>query len=207
MEREMKMDGTQFRNFKWINESKLINDGNRLIIEAPGASDFFCNPGAVSQEGNPPEVVTNAPFFYTEVTGDFVMSVQVSHAFQDTYDAATIMVMKDFEIWAKACFEKTDFNTHAVVSVVTKRTSDDANGCNIDGNTVWLKVARVDNLFSFHYSLAGDTFFMMRYFNLPVEKTIKVGLVAQAPTGKGGKRIFENFSLEHKTVKNIRFGE
>jgi hypothetical protein len=58
-----------------------------------------------------------------------------------------------------------------------------------------------------HYSLDGDKFFMMRFFNLPVEKTIKVGIVAQAPTGKGGKRFFENFSLEQKTVKNIRYGE
>jgi regulation of enolase protein 1 (concanavalin A-like superfamily) len=44
---------------------------------------------------------------------------------------------------------------------------------------------------------------MMRFFNLPVEKTIKVGLVAQAPTGRDGNRFFEDFSLEQKTVKNI----
>jgi regulation of enolase protein 1 (concanavalin A-like superfamily) len=201
------MDGTEFNNFKWINESKLINEGNRLIIEAPGESDFFCNNGAIAQEGITPESLTNAPFFYTEVNGDFVMSVQVSHDFQDTYDSATIMVMKDYDVWAKACFEKTDFNTHAVVSVVTNHTSDDANGCNIDGNTVWLKVARVGSSFSFHYSLDGKKFFMTRFFNLPVEKAIKAGLVAQAPTGKGGKRYFENFSLEKKTVKNIRYGE
>jgi regulation of enolase protein 1 (concanavalin A-like superfamily) len=201
------MDGTEFNNFKWINESKLINEGNRLIIEAPGESDFFCNNGAIAQEGITPESLTNAPFFYTEVNGDFVMSVQVSHDFHDTYDSATIMVMKDYDVWAKACFEKTDFNTHAVVSVVTNHTSDDANGCNIDGNTVWLKVARVGSSFSFHYSLDGKKFFMTRFFNLPVEKAIKAGLVAQAPTGKGGKRYFENFSLEKKTVKNIRYGE
>jgi len=201
------MDLTEFNNFKWINESKLINEGNRLIIEAPGESDFFCNNGAIAQEGITPESLTNAPFFYTEVNGDFVMSVQVSHDFQDTYDSATIMVMNDYDVWAKACFEKTDFNTHAVVSVVTNHTSDDANGCNIDGNTVWLKVARVGSSFSFHYSLDGKKFFMTRFFNLPVEKAIKAGLVAQAPTGKGGKRYFENFSLEKKTVKNIRYGE
>ena len=93
------------------------------------------------------------------------------------------------------------------MSVVTNRTSDDANGCNIDGSTVWLKVARVGNSFSFHYSSDGKKFFMTRFFNLPVEKVIKVGLVAQAPTGKGGKRYFENFSLKQKTVKNIRYGE
>lgn len=128
------------------------------MIEAPGESDFFCNNGAISQEGITPETLHNAPFFYTEVSGDFVMSVQVSHDFQDTYDSATIMVMKDFEVWAKASFEKTDFNTHAAVSVVTNHTSDDANGCNLEGKTVWLMVARVDNSFSFHYSLDGKKF-------------------------------------------------
>ncbi|MNV91908.1 hypothetical protein D3C71_1864520 [compost metagenome] len=115
--------------------------------------------------------------------------------------------MQDFQVWAKACFEKTDFNTHAVVSVVTNRISDDANGCNIIGDSVWLQVARVDNSFSFHYSLDGEKFDMMRFFSLPVGKTIKVGLVAQAPLGKGGLRTFQNFSLTNKTVKNIRYGE
>ena len=117
------------------------------------------------------------------------------------------MVMQDFQVWAKACFEKTDFDTHAVVSVVTNQTSDDANGCNIDGYSVWLKIARVDNTFSFLYSIDGEKFFMTRFFNFPVEKTIKVGFVAQAPAGKGGNRYFESFSLEHKKVKNLRSGE
>ncbi len=42
---------------------------------------------------------------------------------------------------------------------------------------------------------------------MPETKTIKVGLLAQAPTGNGGKRIYENLSIEHITVKNIRAGE
>jgi hypothetical protein len=48
---------------------------------------------------------------------------------------------------------------------------------------------------------------MTRFFTLPADKTIKVGFVAQAPTGKGGDRIDENFSLENKTVANIRYGK
>ncbi|MFD0678350.1 MULTISPECIES: DUF1349 domain-containing protein [unclassified Paenibacillus] len=200
------MEKSLFDNFKWINESKAKYEEGKLIIKATAASDFFCNNGAVSETGISPENLNNAPFFYKEVTGDFVMRVQVSHEFKDMYDAATIMVMQDLQIWAKACFEKTDFDTHAVVSVVTNHTSDDANGCNINGNTVWLQVARVANHFSFHYSLDGVKFDMMRFFSLPVDKTIKVGLVAQSPIGTGGDRIFQNFSLTNKTVNNIRYG-
>ena len=201
------MNNSLIDDFKWINESKKEYRHGTLAIEAPAESDFFCNNGVTSETGASPQNLLNAPFYYTEVSGDFVMRIQVSHEFKDTYDAAAIMVMQDVNVWAKACLEKTDFNTHAVVSVVTNHTSDDANGCNIEGDTVWLQVARVGNAFSFHYSLDGITFDMMRFFSLPVDKTIKVGLVAQAPIGGGGARIFKNFSLVNKTVKNIRFGE
>jgi regulation of enolase protein 1 (concanavalin A-like superfamily) len=202
-----KMEKSIFDNFKWINESKATFVDGKLVIVAPEKSDFFCNNGAISETGITPESLCNAPFYYTEVTGDFVMRVKVSHNFKDTYDSASVMIMQDLQVWAKSCFEKTDFDTHAVVSVVTNHTSDDANGCNIDGNTVWLQITRVSHSFSFHYSLDGKKFDMTRFFTLPVDKTIKVGLVAQAPTGKGGDRIYENFSLENKTVANIRYGK
>lgn len=201
------MNQTDFQNFKWLNESNIKFNEGKIVMHATSESDFFCNTSVVSEAGITPESLWNAPFYYTEVSGDFVMRVQVSHDFKDTYDLATIMVMQDFKVWAKACLEKTDFDTHAVVSVVTNHISDDANGCNIEGNTAWLQVARVDNSFSFHYSLDGKKFDMMRFFSLPVDKTIKVSLVAQAPIGEGGDRIFKNFSLENKTVENIRYGK
>jgi regulation of enolase protein 1 (concanavalin A-like superfamily) len=193
--------------FKWLNKSTITKEGKRIEIFAPKESDFFCNNGAVGDEGITPESLSNAPFYYTEVTGDFIMKVKVSHDFKDMYDSSSIMVMQDMTHWAKACFELTDFNTHAVVSVVTKDQSDDANGCNIDGNSVWLQVCRVGQSFAFHYSIDGDNYYMMRFFNLPAEKTLKVGLLAQAPTGSGGIRIYEDLTIEKKKVKNIRMGK
>ena len=47
---------------------------------------------------------------------------------------------------------------------------------------------------------------MMRYFHLPVDPVVKVGLLAQAPTGDGGDRVYEHLTIERKTVKNIRMG-
>lgn len=111
------------------------------------------------------------------------------------------MIMQDLNHWAKACFELTDFNRRAVVSVVTNEYSDDANGCNIDQNFVWLQATRVDQSFAFHYSLDGKIFYMMRFFNLPVKENIKVGLLAQSPMGEGGIRTYESLSIERKTVK------
>lgn len=194
--------------FKWINKGTIRQTNLHIEIDAPAQSDFFCNNGAVSEEGITPETLCNAPFYYTEVEGDFVMKVKVAHDFKDTYDSASIMVMIDMQNWAKACFEKTDFGTHAAVSVVTRNgESDDANGCNIDSNSVWLQITRVGNSFAFHFSEDGVTYYMIRFFNLAAGKTIQVGLLAQAPQGNGGIRTYENLTIEKKTVKNIRFGE
>lgn len=201
------MGQTDFENFNWLNPSSIRFENEAMILHAPEHSDFFCNNGAVSEEGATPSTLANAPFFFTEVSGDFVMRVKVQHDFKDIYDSASVMVMKDINVWAKLCFELTDFNTHAVVSVVTNPLSDDANGNNIDSNSVWLQITRVGQSFAFHYSLTGTQFYMARFFNLPVEEAVKVGFVPQAPTGKGGDRIYSNFSLENKTVKNIRAGE
>ena len=174
---------------------------------APAQTDFFCGSIDECEEGILPESLCNAHYYYTEVEGDFVLRVKVSHDFKDTYDSASVMVMKDLNCWGKCCFELTDFGTHAAVSVVTKGDSDDANGCNLECDTAWLQVCRVGNNFAFHYSVDGVNFFMMRYFHLPAEPTIKVGLLAQAPVGNGGIRVYENLSIENKTVKNIRAGK
>ncbi len=196
------MDG-----FRWMNESWMTEQDGKISIWATEKSDFFVNPGAVAEDGITPDSLGNAPFYYTEVAGDFVLRAQVSHDFADVYDSASLMVMESDRVWAKACFEQTDFGTHAAVSVVTNQVSDDANGCNLNGNTAWLQIARVGQMFGFHYSEDGAHFYMMRVFSLPVSQTVKVGLLAQAPTGAGGERRYESISLERRTVKNIRVGQ
>ncbi|WP_018883514.1 DUF1349 domain-containing protein [Paenibacillus massiliensis] len=201
------MRNQDFDNFFWLNESHISFEDDKMIMYAPEKTDIFCNNGAVSEEGITPESLANAPFFYKEVCGNFVLRAKVQLDFKDVYDAACLMVMKDWEVWGKLCFELTDFNTHAVVSVVTNQTSDDANGNNIDGDSVWLQISRVGQSFAFHYSLDGEQFFMARFFNLPVEDEVKVGFLAQSPTGRGGDRTYSHFSLEQTTVKNIRFGQ
>lgn len=130
-------------DFKWLNEGQMKEENNKIEMIAPAQSDFFFNNGAIGDEGITPESLCNAPFYYTEIAGDFVMRVKVAHDFKDTYDSASIMVMQDMRNWAKACFEMTDFGTHAVVSVIARNgESDDANGCNIDGNDVRQLVAQ-----------------------------------------------------------------
>lgn len=206
MEEELVMKKIDFEHFKWLNESDLRFEDDKMIMYGPPQSDFFCSHKVSSQTGTP-ESRTNAPFFFTEVAGDFVMKVKVELEFKDVYDSATIMVMDNLELWAKLCFEYTEFDTHAVVSVVTNGMSDDANGNNVEGNEMWLQMTRVGQSFAFHYSVDGEKYDMVRYFHLPVQDKVKVGFVPQSPSGQGGERVYSQFSLQSKTVSNIRMGQ
>ena len=187
-------------DYKWMNESEVRVIKNGLMISAAPYSNSFIDPsnGAVNM---------NAPFYYQETDGDFVFKAKVSLNFVSTYDACVLIAYDNDTLWAKACFEFSDFGKHTVVTVMTHQYSDDGNGINVDGNSVWLQLSRKDDLFAVHYSLDGENYFMARLARLPMHKRIKVGMSAQSPIGQGGDRNFENISLEHKTLTNIRAGK
>lgn len=191
-------------NWKWLNESQIMIADGDIAIAAPERTDWFNDP--VPKDGKLSAPVFNAPFYYMDVTGDFVFKAKVRPNHRYVYDACALMVIQDEYVWTKAAFEKSDFGTNAVVCVVTNQISDDANGCNIDQEEIWLQIVRVGDVFCVHYSLDGERFDMVRLFHLPVGKTVKVGLEAQSPAGEGGLRLFSQVSLEYKTVSNLRAG-
>ena len=193
-----------FKDWKWLNESKMIEINGELAITAPPKTDWFNNP--VPENGVISRPVANAPFFYTEVPGNFVLRAKVRPNHRYTYDACALMVIRDEQMWAKAAFEQSDFGTKAAVCVVTNQVSDDANGCNIDQEEAWLQIVRSGDVFCVHYSLDGQRFDMVRLFSLPVGDNVKVGFEAQSPAGEGGLRFFSDVSLEKRTVKNLRAG-
>ncbi len=205
----MEVDGTMskqidFTEWKWLNESRMMAVNGEIAMLAPARTDWFNNP--IPEGGALPAPVADAPFLYTEVSGDFVFRAKVRPNHRYTYDACALMVIRDERMWAKAAFEASDFGTRAVVCVVTDQISDDANGCNIDQDFVWLQIARAGDVFSVHYSLDGARFDMVRLFRLPVGDRVKVGLEAQSPAGEGGMRLFSDVTLEKRTVRNLRAG-
>jgi regulation of enolase protein 1 (concanavalin A-like superfamily) len=188
------------KNFSWMNKSEVRATENGLTITATPNSNSFVDPvtGAAYM---------NAPFYYQEIDGDFVIRAKVSLEFLTTYDACVLFAYANDQLWAKACFESTDFGTHAVVSVMTDQYSDDANCINVDGNQVWLQLSRKEDVFAVHYSLDGEKFIMARLARLPMPKQIKAGMAAQSPIGQGGDRNFEFISVEHRTLADIRAGK
>ena len=188
-----------FKDFKWSNATDFEETEHGISIYAPSETDYFVNP----LDG---EVKVNAPFFYREVEGDFILKAKVSLDFESIFDASVLMALDHNKLWAKACFEYTDFGTKSIVTVMTNEKSDDANGVNVDVNEIWLQLSRKEDVFAIHYSLDGNEFIMARLAFLPMQKKIKVGLEAQSPTGKGGYRNFNNVSLQLRSPSNIRLG-
>ena len=65
-------------DFQWLNKGNIdIDENGKITIYAPAGTDFFCNDGTISEEGVTPESLHNAPFYYTEISGDFVLTVKV----------------------------------------------------------------------------------------------------------------------------------
>ncbi len=62
--------------FHWLNESYALKEENFLQIYDPARSEYFID-GCVPA-GDPPSAHLNAPFYYMEVEGDFVIRVKAS---------------------------------------------------------------------------------------------------------------------------------
>lgn len=173
--------------------------GGGIRVTTPAVSDYFQDPTGVTRKDD-------APFLWMSVTGDFVARAHVRPTFQSTYDSGVLMVRQDMLHWAKICFEKTDFGTTAAVSVVTNGVSDDANGVDLSVPDVWLQMARVGDVFGLQYALDGIQWRMVRLFKLPVLPTVQLGIVAQCPVGPSASIDFLSFSIEQRTVQNVRAG-
>ena len=188
-----------FGDFRWMNRPQSISFQNhRLQVIAEEKTDFFNNPEDQS-------ITTSAPFFYQEISGDFVATAQVKPDFESIWNACALMVYQDSTHWVKFAFENSDATGKSIVSVVTNETSDDANGAILnDQESIWLKIIRKGNIYALHWSVDGQEFKMARLSSLPDSDTVKVGLEAQCPAGKAAAHEFLYFSLEQKNSRQSK---
>lgn len=173
--------------------------GGGMRVTVPPKVDYFQDPGGVVCKDD-------APYLSMPVTGDFVAQAHVRPNWVTVWDAAALMVRHDEHNWAKLCFESTDIGTKAAVSVVTRGTSDDANGADLQVQDVWLQVCRIGRQFGLHYALDGKSWKMVRVFGLDLPPQVRVGLVAQCPAGPGVDIDWLSFSVEQRTLNNLRAG-
>jgi len=182
------------------------HDGDSVTVTAKPHSDFFIDPsgdGGVAAESlmNAAAVLGDPP------AGDFTFSARVGVDFRDTFDAGTLFLWADETHWAKLCFEFSPDRTPMVVSVVTRGLSDDANGFDVDGREVWLRVARQSGVWAFHASVDGERWNFVRAFSFgPLSSDVHVGLEVQSPTGEGCDVTFSDVTFRSVTLADLRDG-
>ncbi|MHA6195382.1 DUF1349 domain-containing protein [Pseudomonas wadenswilerensis] len=173
-----------------------------LSLTAAARTDWFFHPAGETRRAN----VIRAVMTVDEVV--FTLSAKVSVDFRRAFDAGSLFVQVDEDNWAKLAFELSGAGEPTVVSVITRGTSDDADGPSLPGDAVWLRVHGNGDTLAFHFSVDGRHWRFLRWFTLPglARRPLRVGVATQAPTGEGCSARFSEFSLDYQPIVDLRNG-
>jgi len=186
--------------FSTINKiEKLIKKNNMIKIHSPGKTDCFID--MFNKKIN-----FNAPIYFTEIKGDFIINCKVSPDFKEIYDAGGIIIFNNNKKWIKLAFEYTDLGYPSSVAVVTNSISDDCNGERIEDKCIWLQAVRRGNNWCLHFAKDKKNWKMIRYFNFIMNKKVKLGVFVQSPMGKGCHATFEELNIMDNNYTDIRKG-
>lgn len=94
-----------------------------------------------------------------------------------------------------------------MVSVVTKNVSDDCNAVSLTSNKVFYKIAKAGNVFTLYYSVSGVKWFLVRHLQMDTTRELKLGFLAQSPTGKKCTVRFSNITYRNLRIKDPYSGE
>lgn len=188
-------------NVNASGEIEIRSDG--AVISANAKTDWFFHPNGEFRQTNVPSLVLE--------TTDPVISIvaQVSVDFSGTYDAGALFIQTASDQWAKLAYELSPQAIPTIVSVVTKKTSDDCDGPRLPSGTVWLRLYVHESIVAFHFSEDGKVWRFNRTFSLPRETDVpvKLGLLAQAPLGGGCSARFRAVSVERNVIPDFRNGQ
>ncbi len=187
-----------------------VDEAGALSVTSEARTDIFIDPAMVDAEPGAAAgagVVLNASTLLgTPPAGDFQLSARVTVDFQSTFDAGVLLVWVDDRRWSKLCFELTPAGEPMIVSVVNRGVSDDANGAIIDGQSVWLRVARIGGTIALHHSTDGAVWHLVRVFALDGLVDARVGFEGQSPTGEGCTVRFDDVRFTTERLENQRDG-
>src|SRR5581483_5448053 len=174
--------------------------GDTLTIAAGKSTDWYISP----VDHKP---ASSAPILLFAPAHDFVLATKVSVDFGTQWDAGALYVYIDENTWAKFALEMAVYKKPTIVTVVTRGVSDDCNSWSVDGNSVWLKIARTGDAFGFYASRDGDQWEMIRAFTFGHMANVRVGFSAQSPVGSGAAATFTDVKYVERRVADIFTGE
>jgi hypothetical protein len=189
------------RPLYWENTPVHFEAANgRLMIEAGEKTDMFRDPNVTYNTDNAPKLLFLAD-------SNFVLTVAIHHVFAGKWDGGAIVLKADSLNWIKFCFEKDYTGRKRVVSVVTKGISDDCNSAAAAADTIHYKIAKAGNVITLYYSREGRNWFLVRHLVFDSRKPLKLGFLAQSPTGKSCKVFFSDIHYSTKKIADPYLGE
>jgi uncharacterized protein len=172
-----------------------------VTISANAETDWFFEPDGKTTRTNVPRLARtiDAPVF------SFQAKVQVD--FASTYDGGTLFVRTAGGAWGKIAYEYSPQNLPTIVSVITKDTSDDADGPAHPAESVYLRIYGDGNVFAMHFSKDGKLWQFLRLFALAGHSgLLTIGLSSQSPTGSGCVARFSEVRIDYDKIANLRDG-
>ena len=176
-----------------------IQDGALVLMAAP-RTDMFADPA------DPGRVLDTGRLVGLPPTGDYTLTARVSVDFTSTYDAGVLVLYEGERRWAKLCFELSPQRKPMAVTVVTRGTSDDCNSFEVAGHSLWLRITSAGQAWAFHASTDRNWWQLLRYFSLGASDLVKVGFLAQSPTGDGCTASFDHITLRRGAPADLRDG-
>ena len=173
---------------------------DHILIESGGKTDMFRDPNVTYNTDNAPKLL-----FVPD--SNFVLTAAIHHNFTSKWDGGAIVLKADSLNWIKFCFEKDYTGQRRVVSVVTKGISDDCNSAAITGNTIFYKIAKAGDVITLYYSVDGSSWFLIRHLTFDSAGPLKLGFLAQSPTGENCTAVFSHIHYSARRIKDPYLGE
>lgn len=187
---------------KWVGNSLE----NNLAVTALPHSDIYINP-AGKNSTDAASLMNASTLLGTPPPGDFQFSAKIKVDFKSQFDAGVLMIWVDELNWVKFCFEFSPDARPMVVSVVTINYSDDANSFTVNGDSIWYRISRRDNVYALHAAIDGTEWLLIRVFTLGLDlEGHKIGFVAQSPTGDGCAISFSEIEFSQERLQELRDG-
>lgn len=134
---------------------------------------------------------------YTAYGGEFEVKVKLTGNYIARFDQMGLMLLIDVKNYIKIGVEFVDgkFN----VSTVVTHDKSDWSTTTLDKipTFVWIKVVRRLDAIEVFFSYGGKIYILTRNAPLQDNTSVRVGLMAGSPDGKGFEAKFENFSVKH----------
>jgi len=174
---------------------RFSNSGDNLTIEAGSGTDVY-------RDSYGSYLPNNAPRLLFQADSNFILTLDVRHAFAGEWNAGGIMMEADSAHWIKLCFERDNTGAHRIVSVVTNEYSDDCNAVALPTDHVFLKMAKAGNVIILYYSQDGNSWYMARRLRYVFTSPLLVGFFVQAPGTQSNAVNFSHIQYQLKKVVN-----